>query len=136
MRMLQLGLTEEVLKSSLIWLCVGCGNCVTRCPRNLNVPHLNDTLRIMAKEKGYIAEKNVDVFSNIFLYTIEKFGRLFEGGLTMGFNMRTMQPFKDVIQAPRLIARGKLKAFPHVMKDRKQMKKLFKKVKEMRGEAK
>ncbi|PKM79426.1 MAG: heterodisulfide reductase subunit C, partial [Firmicutes bacterium HGW-Firmicutes-13] len=83
-RMLQTGLVEEVMKSHMIWLCIGCGNCVARCPRKLDIPHLNDTLRIISKEKGYTpAEKNVDVFNDSFLKTVQYTGRLYEAGLTM-----------------------------------------------------
>lgn len=125
MRMLQLGLVDDVLKSSLIWLCTGCGNCVTRCPRQLNIPHMNDTLRMTAKENGYITEKNVDIFNNAFLSSVKRYGRIFEGAMTMEFNLRSGQPFKDVMQGPKLALKGKLSPFPHKIKGRAQMKRIF-----------
>ncbi len=133
-KMLQAGLVDEVYKSHMIWLCVGCGNCVTRCPRNLNIPHLHDTLRILSKEKGYpCAEKNVDIFNDSFLKTVEYTGRLYEAGLTMLYNTRSRNFMAGMDVAPGMFMLGKISPFPHLIKGRKEVANIFKKMREMKG---
>lgn len=133
-KMLQTGLVEEVFKSQMIWLCVGCGNCVARCPRNLDIPHLHDTLRILSKEKGYPpAVKNVDVFNDSFLKTVEYTGRLYEAGLTMLYNMRSGNFMSGMDVAPHMFKLGKITPFPHMIKNRGEVSRIFKKIREQKG---
>lgn len=133
-KMLQAGMVDEVFKARMIWLCVGCGNCYSRCPRNLNIPHLHDTLRILSKEKGYpVAEKNVDVFNDSFLKTVQYTGRLYEAGLTMLYNTRSGNFMSGMDVAPGMMKLGKISPFPHLIKGRKEVAKIFKKMREMKG---
>ncbi len=133
-RMLQTGLVEEVFKSKMIWYCIGCGNCLSRCPRKLDIPHLNDTLRILSKEKGYPpAEKGIDIFNDSFLKTVQHTGRLYEAGLTMLYNMRSGNFMAGMDVAPHMFKLGKISPFPHLIKNRKEVSQIFKKVNEMKG---
>ncbi|RQD68410.1 MAG: 4Fe-4S dicluster domain-containing protein [Tindallia sp. MSAO_Bac2] len=133
-RMLQNGLVEDVLKSRMIWLCIGCGNCLSRCPRKIDVPHLNDTLRIVSKEKGFPpAEKSVDVFNDSFLKTVQYTGRLYEAGLTMLYNTRSGNFMSGMDVAPHMMKLGKISPFPHLIKGRGEVSRIFKKVQEMKG---
>ena len=52
MRLVQLGMMDEALKSKAIWLCATCETCSTRCPKGVEIATVMETLRIMAKEKG------------------------------------------------------------------------------------
>lgn len=56
-RLLQLGMLDEALKSKTIWLCATCQMCSTRCPRDVDLATLMETLRQLAKKKGLVAEK-------------------------------------------------------------------------------
>ena len=62
MHLVQLGLVEEALKSNSIWLCATCSTCSVRCPKGLDIAHEMESLRILAKEKGIVQEKNIDKF--------------------------------------------------------------------------
>jgi heterodisulfide reductase subunit C2 len=44
-RMLQLGMTDEVLSSNGIWLCAACMVCGARCPRGVDYGKISDALR-------------------------------------------------------------------------------------------
>ncbi|MCX7968351.1 MAG: 4Fe-4S dicluster domain-containing protein, partial [Armatimonadetes bacterium] len=70
MRLVQLGQGERVLKSKAIWLCVGCQTCTTRCPQEIDPAKIMDTLREMALEEGYIADREVVTFFKSFLDNI------------------------------------------------------------------
>ena len=52
MRAVQLGQTDLVLRSSTIWLCASCETCSARCPMELDVAAVMDTLRHIARERG------------------------------------------------------------------------------------
>ena len=44
-RLLQLGQTEEVLKSKTIWTCASCLQCASRCPKGVEFSNICDALR-------------------------------------------------------------------------------------------
>jgi heterodisulfide reductase subunit C len=51
-RLVQLGLQEDVLKSETIWLCASCVTCGARCPRGVDLSRIMEALRqIMLRKK-------------------------------------------------------------------------------------
>lgn len=132
MRLVQLGLVEDALNSKTIWLCASCDTCSTRCPREVDIAKVMETLRIIAKQKGLIAEKKMDLFHDIFLKSVERHGRVHEMGLIIGFNMLGMQPFKDVHFGPTMLLKGKISPLPHTIKDNGEVKKIFANIEKMR----
>jgi heterodisulfide reductase subunit C len=51
-RLVQLGLQEDVLKSKTIWLCASCVTCGARCPRGVDLSRVLEALRqIMLRKK-------------------------------------------------------------------------------------
>ena len=62
-RMILLGMKEEVLSSNLIWLCSLCYTCYARCPQNVKFTDIMSVLRDMAVRENYVHPsfvKNVD----------------------------------------------------------------------------
>jgi heterodisulfide reductase subunit C len=62
-RMILLGMKEEVLSSNLIWLCSLCYTCYARCPQNVKFTDIMGVLRDMAVREKYVHPsfvKNVD----------------------------------------------------------------------------
>ena len=109
MRLIQIGLKEEVLNSPTPWLCASCETCTTRCPKEVDIARIMDTLRILAVKEGYrCKEPNVRKFNEIFLDSIKKNGRLGETQLAMAFNLKTMNLFKDMSLGHKLFRRGKI----------------------------
>ena len=53
-RMVNLGLTEELLRSPSIWLCIGCGRCSKACTQTVKASELIARLRQMAIDGGYV----------------------------------------------------------------------------------
>lgn len=68
-RMVLLGMREEVLSSNLIWLCSLCYTCQAHCPQNVNFADVMKALRNMAVREGYVHPsftkriKDIDTFS-------------------------------------------------------------------------
>lgn len=128
-RMLMLGMKEEVLNSHTIWVCMGCNTCTTRCIRDIQVAAVMDTLRQEAVRAGYVDKaKLVLSFNDSFLWTVRTFGRLFEPGMAMINNMKTGNFRKDMQFGLPLMLKGKASMFPHRIKGRREMKKIFEKV--------
>lgn len=134
-RMMQLGMKEEVLKSSTIWLCAHCETCYTRCPKSVEVAKLMETLKIEAKKAGNVSEKNIDLFNDLFLQSVEKYGRVHEMGLIMNFNMKSGQPFKDAGMGPIMMQKGKIHIMPEKVKDTAAIKRIFEKARQLGGGA-
>ncbi len=112
MRSLQLN-DPEVLESRAIWLCASCQTCATRCPQEIDVTGVMDTLRIEARKRGVKpAIPEIDKFNSLFLKFIKFFGRNYELGFMGAFNMARGTPFKDMGMGLELLKRGKLKLFP------------------------
>jgi len=72
-RMISLGMRDEVLKSDFIWLCSGCYSCYELCPRDVKITSLMIAVRNIAVREGYIPKpisQSIDF--------LEKSGRLLE----------------------------------------------------------
>lgn len=135
MRMLQLGLVEQALSSKAIWVCAGCATCYARCPKGVDIPKVMETLRIEAKKRNKIPIKEIDIFSDLFLMTVEMFGRVPEALLIMLFNLKSRQFFKDVPLAPALLLNGKVHPFPKRFKGHEAAKRIFANCKKIGGNA-
>ncbi len=140
--MIQMGLKDEVLKSASIWLCVSCESCTTRCPNNINVAKIMDALRMASIKSGLkLGEKRPSVFHDSVLSSIKNTGRLYELGMIGMYilksgdlvsNIKSGSLLADAKVGWKLFKNGKLKLFPKKIKGRREIKKLFKKLK--RGE--
>src|SRR3989304_9103421 len=88
-RMIQMGMKKEVLRSSAIWLCIYCQTCGTRCPNEIHIGILMDALREMAVEEGVPAkEKNIHLFHEAFIQSVRRGGRAQEGTMLMEYMLR------------------------------------------------
>lgn len=62
-RMVLLGLREQVLSSDLIWLCSTCYTCYAHCPQDVKFTDVIGALRDMAIKEGYVDpsfKRNID----------------------------------------------------------------------------
>ena len=72
-RMILLGMEEEVLQSDLIWLCAGCYSCSELCPRDVKFTSIIGAVREIAVRRGFIP-----MSMKAGIDQLEKFGRLLE----------------------------------------------------------
>lgn len=84
-QMVRSGKKEEVLKSSSMWMCTSCYNCIARCPRGLPITHIVHGLARYSMVKGYADPKQVThrFASKIFWENVVSTGRVGEAMLTM-----------------------------------------------------
>jgi heterodisulfide reductase subunit C2 len=50
-RLAQLG-QEDVLEAQTIWICAACQTCLSRCPKDVDVPRVMEALRTLAMQRG------------------------------------------------------------------------------------
>ncbi len=130
-RMLQLGLADQALRSRSIWLCASCETCATRCPRDVDVAKVMDILRIESDRAGVAAIPHIPIFHKTFLESVENHGRVAETELMMKFNMRSGKLFNNVDLGPKMMQKGKLHVFAPKVDDGGAVKKIFARVREM-----
>lgn len=128
---IRLGKEDLVLNSKTMWLCASCETCTTRCPQEVDIAKVMDTLKIMAVERGIQPDsKEVPAFYKSALNSIRRFGRVYELGMIMEMKLRTLDLFKDMKLGMRMISKGKIKILPDLSSSRSSIaSKIFARVK-------
>ena len=104
MRAVQLGWADQALRSRMVWLCVSCQICSSRCPQSIEVADVMDGLKILGLQRGLKPSvPEVDVFNRAGLISLRYLGRMYELGVMAGFNLGTRRPFKDLGLGLKLI---------------------------------
>ena len=123
---LQLGAGDEVLKREIVWTCLSCATCFSRCPVRINMGAVMDALRILAVRKGLAGpEGKMPVMNRILLETIRLFGRTYDLGAMAWYKAATSTYKKDLEKFPSLLTRGKIALLPPHGADRKLVKRIF-----------
>jgi len=130
LKMIQLGMREPLLKSSAPWLCVGCEACGTRCPNEIRLAPVMDTLKYMALEAGYIPpETTVYALHRAFLDSIKLFGRVHETTMLAEYVLRSRDIFSLVRSNMNvgitLLLKRKIPILPERVKALGQVKELY-----------
>jgi heterodisulfide reductase subunit C len=132
MRLLQTGQKETILNSRSIWLCATCEACTTRCPCEIDIAHIMDVLRIIARRENYVSEKDIKKFYDSFLASIKHHGRVFEMGVLLGYNLKSGHFLADADLGPKVFGKGKLHFLPTRIKGKDQVARIFEKFYEKR----
>lgn len=128
-RGLQLGLKDDILHSSMIWLCLSCQTCTARCPSLIDIARVMESLRLMSAQQSLVKERNIALFHRLFLRSVEAGGRIWELGLGGFFNLSSGRPLANMGLLPSLLARGKLEILPHHTSGAKEsVKRIFERV--------
>ena len=123
MRFAQLGMADEAMKKNTIWYCLSCQTCSTRCPQDIDIAHVIDTMRIIVQERKIKADNNkLPLFNRLWMTMIRFMGRAYEAGLVGSLNFLTGRPTKDMALGIKMIMKGKLKLFPSFKKPFTTMK--------------
>ena len=130
LKMIQLGMREPLLKSSAPWLCVGCETCGTRCPNEIRLAPVMDTLKYMALEAGYAPpETTVYALHRAFLDSIKFFGRVHETTMLAEYVLRSKDIFSivrsNIDVGVTLLLKRKIPILPERVKALGQVKELF-----------
>ena len=125
-RLAQLGMREEVLKSATIWTCVGCHTCSIACPMAIDMAAVMDAMRQIALETdAAIAEPDVLDFHREVLRSIERYGRTHKLEIMMRYKVKTRTWFADMDVGLRMLAKRKLDLMPSRVRNTKDLKRMF-----------
>ncbi|MEA1962121.1 MAG: 4Fe-4S dicluster domain-containing protein [Bacillota bacterium] len=133
-RMLQLGMVDKALSVESIWICASCETCTARCPRGVDIASLMDAMRREALKQGKVTDKKVAAFNKAFLNGVKHFGRTYEAGLMLQYNLTTGQFLKDMGLGLPMMKRGKVGVLPETIKARDEVKKIFERAEKLGGE--
>jgi heterodisulfide reductase subunit C len=127
LRLVQLGQAEAVLRSSAIWLCIGCETCGTRCPNEIHAGAVIDTLRQMAIARGVApGEGRVYRLHQAFLDNIRLWGRLHELTMLAEYKLRSGDLVSDLDMGLVMFVKGKIHPFPKRIGGVSEVRRLFK----------
>jgi heterodisulfide reductase subunit C2 len=65
MRMVLLGMKDDVLSSPQLWMCTQCHTCVAHCPQDVRLADVIRVLREMAVDEGYVKQEFSDEVEKI-----------------------------------------------------------------------
>ena len=123
----RMGLKQEVLKSSAIWLCVGCNTCALRCPNRIDMATLNDTLRKIAiEEKVTVAQPHILAFHRTVLRSIRNHGRTHKLGIMVRYKFYRRDWFSDIAVGVKMMVKRKLSLIPSGIQKIGEIRNIFK----------
>jgi heterodisulfide reductase subunit C len=126
LRHIQYDHRERVLSSKTIWICASCYTCSVRCPNNIDIAKIMDTLRGLALHSGIKpGEKDIPIFHSVFLDTIKSKGRIHELSLIIRFKFKTRDFLKDAGLGLKMYRKGKIKLFPSKFGGGREIKEIF-----------
>ena len=130
MRMLQLGMVDEVLASKSVQLCIQCLTCSARCPRNIDISGIFETLKTIAAAKDLDVPEQAATFNRLFIKNIARYGRLTEAMFLVRFNLAAMKPFNDSSLGLPMLTKGKLHPIPRKAKGADEVGRIVRKAME------
>jgi heterodisulfide reductase subunit C len=126
LRMVQLGQKEALLRSSAIWLCIGCETCGTRCPNEIHAGAVIDALRHIAIEEQVApGERRVFKLHESFVDNIRYFGRLHELSMLAQYKLTSRDLFSDLDMGIDMFVKGKIHPLPKRIKGMDEIKRLY-----------
>ncbi|HEY3277803.1 MAG TPA: 4Fe-4S dicluster domain-containing protein [Syntrophorhabdaceae bacterium] len=124
-RYIILGERERVLASKTVWTCLQCVTCSVRCPNDIDIAHVFDTIRKIAMKERTGAEEDTWKFDRLFLESVRKHGRLHEIEAVIKYKVDKKNFFEDTKMGVGMMVRGRLGILPHNIKDRNGFKEIF-----------
>jgi len=124
-RLIQLGQRDKVLESETIWVCASCITCSTRCPNDIDLAHVMDTLRRMSIDSGTVSLPHVRAFHEAFMKAIRTHGRVHELEMISRYKMKTRTFFEDMELGREMLAKGRIRFIPERIPGRKEVRKIL-----------
>ena len=126
LRLIELGERTLALAAPDIWLCVGCETCTARCPNNIDVARVMDTLRHLSLAHPANREtRRLRLFHDIYMRVVRYTGRSSEALMLGLYKVLGLDLFSDLGAGLQLVLRGKIPIIPERIRDRKQVEQLF-----------
>lgn len=123
---LAVGEIDKILTSNMLWMCSSCQSCYSRCPFEIDIPEVIDSLKEYASRNNLVKkEKDVHLLHKIFLSNVKRYGRIHEAGMIGEWKMRSRKWFQDLTLGAKMFLKGKLGIVPEKVKGQDEIKRLF-----------
>jgi heterodisulfide reductase subunit C len=135
--MINAGMADEVLHSNMMWKCVSCYLCTSRCPQEIPITEILYTLKRMAVREGHVPDEDAADLARTFADNVDRYGRSFELGLASRYYL-THKPISLARMGPLGLAmfmRGRLSLRPTRIRELKQLQAIIDKAKALGGVA-
>lgn len=128
-RLIQLGLKVEVMRSSSIWICVGCHTCSMECPQVIDMSSVMDAARKIAiAEKNVLGQPQIYDFHKQVVNSIRRYGRTHKLEIMLRYKLKRLDLFSDVDVGLKMLSKRKLDLMPSKVKQLSDVRKLFDKI--------
>jgi heterodisulfide reductase subunit C len=125
-RLVQLGMKDEALESSTIWICVGCHTCSIQCPQAIDIPSVMDALRQMAIEQGVkVSQPHILNFHKEVINSIRRHGRTHKLEIMMRYKLSRKDWFADMDVGLKMLQKRKLDLMPSKIDRISEIRKLY-----------
>ena len=125
-RLVQLGLKQEALSCSSIWICVSCNTCSIQCPMGIDISSVTDAIcQIAMDEKADVGEPEIVKFHEEVLKTIKRYGRTHKLEIMLRYKFYTNGWFKDMGVGLKMLAKNKLDILPSRVNQINDIKNIF-----------
>jgi heterodisulfide reductase subunit C2 len=125
--LLRAGRTDEILRSTSIWVCASCYACTAACPKQIPVTELIYALKRTAVQEGVFPKRfATPILAHEFVRSVDRFGRNTESRLAIRLYLRTRPQLllKDSRLARRLMRRGRMSLVRDSVRDRDQLRRI------------
>lgn len=125
-RLVQLGLKQEALTCSSIWICVSCNTCSVQCPMGIDISAVTDAIcQIAVDEKADVGEPEILKFHEEVLKTIKRYGRTHKLEIMLRYKFYTHDWFRDLGVGLKMLAKHKLDILPSRVNQMIDIKNIF-----------
>ena len=125
-RLIQLGQKEEVLRSGMIWQCIGCHTCSVQCPNSVDIAAIMDALRQLSIRYGFADPRNdVYRFHKSACESIRRHGRLNKLETIVRYRLRTGGLLSDMADGIRMLLKGKIGFRGKRIKGKAELRRIF-----------
>ena len=134
-RYVQLGMRDAALAADSIWICATCYTCSVRCPNDIDIAHVMDTLRRLAYQAQGDATPKAHIvhFHELFLDSLKQYGRVNETKLLARYELKEGRFLKDAKLGMKMFFMGKMSVFPQKVQNKEQIKKIFDRASKRKG---
>ena len=128
MALFRAGDIETILRSRTIWVCASCYACTTRCPSGIKITEVLYALKRIAIDEGIFPSRfPVYHLSEQFVKMVNRYGRNYEMGLMLRFNLMTgLKRFWQMVPLGwKLFTHGRLAFKPVRIQGLEQIRKII-----------
>jgi heterodisulfide reductase subunit C len=137
MHRIQLDMIDELINSDTIWVCASCETCTARCPNDIDIAHIMDTLRHISIKRGVKpSQKQALVFHKAFLSNVKNLGKMHEMTVAIDYTLKSVGLnglLKQSQYGMNMILKGKMKLLPHRSASAKEVKDIFRESEEKKS---